>query len=214
MPGIQSGVQRVPTFDLGKLQGPRRLFVYTYITRTRAYEFTYVLDIRDGNHRCAPGSTLTCSCTGPLVNSWSAPARLPGNRPSSLPPLFVTPFVKPRNEVEDWLNHPLTFRRLALIRASLISLSYLFFSSSSSSSVVARDPRCASPWQISVCLIELDVPRDTTFTIGDRLSFGNNKIKRAWFCIAAKKLSKDGYDVSSAEHTTWTGNHERIIKGR
>lgn len=36
----------------------------------------------------------------------------------------------------------------------------------------------ASSWQIFVCLIELDVLRDTTFMIGDRLSFGNNKNKR------------------------------------
>ena len=30
-----------------------------------------------------------------------------------------------------------------------------------------------------MCFIELDVSRDITFTIGDRLSFGNNKIKKA-----------------------------------
>lgn len=50
------------------------LGVYVHKTRTRACEFTHALDVRDGNHRCAPGSTLTCSCTGPLVNFWSAPA--------------------------------------------------------------------------------------------------------------------------------------------
>ncbi|TGZ45825.1 hypothetical protein DBV15_02677 [Temnothorax longispinosus] len=60
----------------------------------------------------------------------------------------------------------------------------------------------ASSWRISVCLIELDAPRDTTFTIGDRLSFGNNKIKRerGSLCIPAKKLSKDGYTSFQAQN--------------
>lgn len=63
MPGIQSKVQCVLTLDLGRFQGPRaaslRVHVHTYISRARArkcvHEFTHVPDVRDGNHRYAPG---------------------------------------------------------------------------------------------------------------------------------------------------------------
>lgn len=64
-----------PDTRLGQIpKSPPPLRIRISHTHMCKYKFTHVLDIRDGNHRCAPGSTLTCSCTGPLVNSWSAPA--------------------------------------------------------------------------------------------------------------------------------------------
>jgi len=74
MPGIQSELQCVPPLDLGRFQGPCRLCPCTYITLTGSHGCTHAPDIRDGNHRRAPGSTLTCSCTGPPVNFSGSPA--------------------------------------------------------------------------------------------------------------------------------------------
>jgi len=62
-----------------------------------------------------------------------------------------------------------------------------------------------------VSFIELDVPRDT---ISDRLSFGNNKIKRAILYLSEEiPVSKDDYVDSSTEHMntkSWM-KHEQII---
>lgn len=138
MPGIQSKVQCVLTLDLGRFQGPCAVHVY----RARTYVYT-------NSHTCRtfgtvttgtpPGSTLTCSCTGPLVNFWSTPtistaivlSSIPPFLPSSLPvPSSRTtafpicyPLRKTSDEVEDRLNHPLTFQCLALA----LALSLLFF---------------------------------------------------------------------------------------
>lgn len=63
--------------------------------------------------------------------------RLPDNRPSSLPPLFVTPFVKPRTKWKIGRTNPLTSRSYS--RVSYFHSPTCSFLSSSSSSVVARD---------------------------------------------------------------------------
>lgn len=109
------------------------------------------------------------------------------------------PLRKTSDEVEDWLNYPLTFRHLALIFASLISLFYFFFSSSSSSSVVACDSpslrRGGSPCASlnSMCQEIRPLRSATAYPSGIIRS-------KERFCIPEKKLSKDGYVVSSTEH--------------
>lgn len=182
MPGIRSEVyviQYVPTLDLGKFQDLRRLSPEcTYITRTRAYEFTYALD---GNHRCAPGSTLTCSCTGPLVNFWSTPAASLAIRPSSPPSPICWPLRKTSDKVEDRSSHPANLStsrsctRVFYFAPSPFAFFFFFLSS-----LAAVDPPSLQPrWIPVMCRIELDMRADTTFTIGGRLSCGDNKIKRA-----------------------------------
>lgn len=190
MPGIQSEVQCVPTLDLGKFQGLLAVLsgVYVYHAHTRIYEFTYALDVRDGNHRCAPGSTLTCSCTGPPVNFWSAPATSSAIRSSSPPSPICWPLRKASDKVEDRSSHPLTFRRLALAPASFISLPrprlfFLFFS------FLLRITIRRIP---AMCRIELDVRADTTFTIGGRLSYGDNKIKKSGSASRDGSFRPDG----------------------
>lgn len=208
MPGIQSEVQCASTLDLGRFQGPRRLSVYTYITRTRAHEFTHMLDIRNGNHRCAPGPTLTCSCTGPLVNSWSAPAAslaivLPLCHPYLLPPPWNLGRSGRLVEPPANLSTSRSYSRVSYFTLLLVLFFFISFLSSARFSF-------ASSWRIFMCLIELDVPRDTTFTIGDRLSFENNKIKRAVLHLREEApVSKDGYVISSTEHMntkSWMNN--------
>lgn len=135
----ESKVQGVLTLDLGRFQGPRAVHVY----RARTYVCTHVYShtwrtfgtVTTGT---PPGFTLTCSCTGPLVNFWRTPAIstaiVLSSVPLSLPPfsfrspipppsLFVTTFVKPRTK---WKIHPLTFQCLAL--ALPLLLFFIFFS--------------------------------------------------------------------------------------
>lgn len=147
MPGIQSKVQCVLTLDLGRFQDPRAASLrYTCIHTYRARARAHVSVCNTNSHTCRtfgtvttgtpPGSTLTCSCTGPLVNFWSTLAISP--RLSSFPPphpltpptipisrTTVSPICYPlrktSDEVEDWLNHPLTFQCLALAPRSLAS---------------------------------------------------------------------------------------------
>lgn len=136
MSGIQSKVQCVLTLDLGRFQSPRaslRVHVHIYRYRARARkcirEFTHVPDIRDGNHRYAPGLHIdvfmhrssrklleysrhlsTAIVLSPNPSSFNHPVPFSRTTVSSI----CYPLRKTSDEVEDWLNHPLTFQCLAL----------------------------------------------------------------------------------------------------